>query len=144
MTRVVIDTNVFVSALIGKQGSAADQVLRAFIEDKLEVVVSPELLDELERVLARPKFRQHVDASQAREYLERIRRHGTIVEDPDPAPPVTRDPGDDYLVALARQEHADAIVSGDLDLREAGLADPAVWTPREAAERLATEPRAGS
>jgi hypothetical protein len=46
VTRVVIDTNVFVSALIGKRGSAADQVLRAFIEDKLDVVVSPGLLDE--------------------------------------------------------------------------------------------------
>lgn len=137
MTRVVIDTNVFVSALIGKQGSAADQVLRAFIEDKLEVVVSPELLDELERVLARPKIRQHVDVSHAREYLEWIRRHATIVEDPDPAPPLTRDPGDDYLVALARREHAEAIVSGDLDLQDADFDDPPVWTPRQAAERLA-------
>lgn len=60
MTRVVIDTNVFVSALIGKTGSAPDQVVRAFVEDKLEVVVSLTLLSELERVLARPKIRQHV------------------------------------------------------------------------------------
>jgi putative PIN family toxin of toxin-antitoxin system len=52
VTRIVIDTSVFVSALIGKQGSAPDQVLRAFSEDKLEVVVSQGLLDELTRVLA--------------------------------------------------------------------------------------------
>jgi putative PIN family toxin of toxin-antitoxin system len=55
VTRVVIDTNVFVSALIGKKGSAADQLIRAFVEDKLEVVASPALLNELEQVLGRPK-----------------------------------------------------------------------------------------
>lgn len=136
MTRVVIDTNVFVSALIGKEGSAADQVVRAFTEDKLEVVVSPALLDELERVLARPKIRQHVDETQAREYVERIRRHALVADDPGSVPAVTRDPADDYLVALARRERVDAIVSGDLDLREADLEEPLVWTPREASDRL--------
>jgi predicted nucleic acid-binding protein len=52
---------------------------------------------------------------------------------------VTRDPTDDYLVALARREHADAIVSGDLDLREAGIDNPPVWTPRQATDRLIGE-----
>jgi len=136
VTRVVIDTNVFVSALIGKKGSAPDRVLRAFTEDKLEVVVSPALLTELERVLARPKIRKHVDESQAREYVERIRRHAMIVDDPDLVPPTTRDPDDDFLVTLARREHCEGIVSGDLDLREAGLDNPPVLTPREAADAI--------
>jgi putative PIN family toxin of toxin-antitoxin system len=140
VTRFVIDTNVFVSALIGRKGSATDQLVRAFVEDKLEVVASPALLDELERVLARPKVRRHVNEAQAREYVERIRRHAVIADDPQSVQAVTRDPGDDYLVALARRESVDAIISGDLDLREAGLDDPPVWTPREASERLSGEP----
>jgi predicted nucleic acid-binding protein len=49
---------------------------------------------------------------------------------------VTRDPEDDYLVALARRERVGAIISGDLDLREAGLDDPPVWTPRKAGDRV--------
>lgn len=141
MTRFVIDTNVFVSALIGRKGSATDQLVRAFVEDKLEVVASPALLDELERVLARPNVRRHVNEAQAREYVERIRRHAVIAADPKSVPAVTRDPGDDYLVALARRESVDAIISGDLDLREAGLDDPPVWTPREASDRLSGETR---
>jgi hypothetical protein len=64
-----------------------------------------------------------------------------MAEDPDPVPAVTRDPADDYLVALARRERVDAIISGDLDLREAGLDDPLVWTPREAGDRLSGERR---
>lgn len=136
MTRVVIDTSVFVSALIGKRGSAPDELVRAFAEDKLEVIVSSGLLDELERVLARPKLREYVGQDQATEYVERIRRHATIAEDPDPAPVVTRDPADDYIVALARHEHADAIISVDLDLLDAGLEDLAVWTPRQLVDSL--------
>jgi predicted nucleic acid-binding protein len=44
VTRVVIDPSVFVSALIGKPGSAPDIVVRAFIDDRIEVVVSPLLV----------------------------------------------------------------------------------------------------
>jgi hypothetical protein len=40
VTRVVIDASVFVSALIGKPGSAPDIVVRAFIDDKIEVVAT--------------------------------------------------------------------------------------------------------
>jgi putative PIN family toxin of toxin-antitoxin system len=61
VTRIVIDPSVFVSALIGKPGSAPDIVVRAFIDDRIEVVVSPLLAAELERVLARPKFRRYID-----------------------------------------------------------------------------------
>ena len=49
---------------------------------------------------------------------------------------MARDRKDDYLVALARDERVDAIVSGDRDLLEAGLTAPPIWSPRELVERL--------
>jgi predicted nucleic acid-binding protein len=49
----------------------------------------------------------------------------------------TRDPKDDYLVALAHLAKADAIVSGDGDLHDAELTDLQVWTPRHIADLLA-------
>lgn len=136
MTRVVIDPSVLVSALIGKPGSAPDIVVRAFIDDRIEVVVSPLLIAELRRVLARPKFRRYIDQKSATEYLTRIQRHAHTAGDPTNVPTVTRDPDDDYLVALAKQEHADAIISVDLDLLDAGLTDPPVQTPRQLADTL--------
>lgn len=136
MILVVIDSGVFISALIGRRGGAPDLVVRAFVDDRISVVASPLLLAELELVLRRPKFAAYVDERTVREFVERIRRHATIVEDPVEQPAVTRDRKDDYLVALARHEHVDAIVSGDRDLIDAGLADPAVWTPRQLADRL--------
>ncbi|HKH91765.1 MAG TPA: putative toxin-antitoxin system toxin component, PIN family [Gemmatimonadaceae bacterium] len=136
MIRVVIDPGVFISALIGSRGGAPDLVVRAFVDDRISVVASPRLLAELELVLRRPKFVAYVDERTVREFVERIRRHAMIVDDPIEQPAVTRDRKDDYLVALARSEHVDAIVSGDRDLIDVGLADPAVWTPRQLADRL--------
>lgn len=39
-----------------------------------------------------------------------------LVDDPEVRPAVTRDPDDDYLVALAEAARADALVAGDKDL----------------------------
>ena len=136
MIRVVVDPGVFISALIGSPGGAPDLVVRAFADDRIEVVASPLLLDELERVLRRPKFAKYVDERAAREFVERIRRHASVVDDPADQPAATRDRKDDYLVALARTVSVDALVSGDRDLIEAGLSKPAVWTPRQIVDRL--------
>lgn len=136
MIRVVVDPGVFISALIGSRGRAPDLLIHAFVDDRIEVVASPLLLDELERVLRRPKFTRYVDERTAREFAGRVRRHATIVDDPAEPPAVTRDHKDDYLVALARQEGVDAIVSGDRHLIDADLARLAVWTPRQLVDQL--------
>lgn len=136
MIRVVVDAGVFISALIGSRGSAPDLVMRAFVGDRIEVIASPLLIAELERVLRRPKFSKYVDERTAREFVERVRRHATIVDDPAEQPVATRDRKDDYLVALARKQGVEAIVSGDRDLIDAGLSEPAVWTPRQLADHL--------
>ena len=50
-----------------------------------------------------------------------------------------RDPSDDYLVALARDARADAIVSGDADLLALEAAAPPILTPRAFVEELSRE-----
>lgn len=88
MIRVVVDTGVFVSALIGPRGGTTDRLVRAFADDRIEVVACPMLLAELERVLLRPKFRRYVDATTATQYVERIARHATVAGDPKNVPSV--------------------------------------------------------
>jgi len=51
--------------------------------------------------------------------------------------PITRDPKDDYLIALAREAGVDAIVSGDADLVELDRADPPVVSPSRLVEQFA-------
>ena len=106
MIRVVVDPGVFISALIGRRGGAPDLVVRAFVDDRIEVFASPLLLAELEHVLQRPKFSRYADARTRQEFVERVRRHATIVADAADQPVVTRDRKDDYLVALGRDKRA--------------------------------------
>jgi putative PIN family toxin of toxin-antitoxin system len=80
--RVVVDPGVFISALIGPRGSAPDTVVRALVDERIAVVASPLLLAELERVLRRPKFARYADERTRREFVDRLRRHAAVVEDP--------------------------------------------------------------
>src|SRR2546430_10364049 len=57
--RLVLDTNVLVSALIQPLGPSGE-VLRAWGAGDVELVLCPELLSELAEVLARPKLRSRV------------------------------------------------------------------------------------
>lgn len=130
MRRVVLDYNVFVSALLSPGGTAA-QILERWADGAFDLIVSPLVLAELERVLGRPKFSASIDAIHSEALLSGLIEDGVLIEDPPAQPGLTPDPGDDYLVALARKADAHSIVSGDAHLRE--LTDPGspVLTPRE-------------
>ena len=134
--RIVLDSNVFVSGLIGKEGSAPQLVLEALGADQIQVVVSPRLIDELEAVLARPKFASRTTGEERDEYVARIRDQAELARDPEPGAAGVRDPKDEYVVALARTERVDAIVTGDRDLLEAGLEEPQILTPRQLLDML--------
>ena len=132
--RVVLDPNVIISALLSTGTTAA--VLDAWLDRQaFDPIVCPLLLAELEEVLSRPKFgslRQDIVAA----LLERLRTEGELTEDPDVRAGVTADPGDDYLVALARHAGADCLVSGDPDLTALRLDDLEVLAPAEFLARL--------
>jgi len=88
------------------------------------------LLDELERVLQRDKFRRYVDLDGVTEYLDLLRRDAQLTADPETPPPIRcKDPDDDYLIALAHSQSA-ALVSGDSDLLELAEEIP-VFPPTE-------------
>lgn len=88
-------------------------------DDQIDVVVSPGLIEELEAVLARPKFASVTTAEQRNEYVAHIRDQAELALDPRPAPAGVRDPKDEYIAALARAEEVAAIVTGDRDLLDA-------------------------
>jgi putative PIN family toxin of toxin-antitoxin system len=130
--RVVLDPNVYISALIGRPTSSPRFILDALTRDEIQVIASPALIAELDDVLARRKF----DA-----YASQTERAAFVAPALDPAETLaaTRDPKDDYLVALALAENVDALVTLDRDLHEAGLDQPPVWTPRQLADWISSQ-----
>jgi len=130
VTRAVLDPNVFVAAAIRPEGVTA-RCLHAHAEGRFELVVSPLLLDELRRVLRREKFRPFLTLEAGEQLVEALSRNATVVDDPAEREPVSRDPSDDYLIALARAVAAHVLVSGEEDLLGLDLHDVKIASPRE-------------
>src|SRR5215207_10186567 len=125
MRRAVLDAGVFVSVAIAPRGTCA-QLVPKMRDGEFEAIVSPLLLKELEGVLRRDKFRRYVDLEFVETFIEMLRAEATIAPDPEePAPLRSRDPKDDYLLALAFHQKA-ILVTGDFDLVELSGGAPIV------------------
>ena len=94
------------------------------------MVVSATLLDELTSSLLRPKFRRWIVEDEVVRFVETLRLAAVVVDDTARVQRRSRDPGDDYLIALARAADATVLVSGDRDLTSIGGDDPGIVTPR--------------
>lgn len=134
--RIVVDTNLFVSALIQPKGIPA-QILTH--DAPFQLVTSEEILAEIERVLGYARIRRKYNLSDqtVHEYLARIRDDSEIIEVSKNAAGASPDPDDDKFLACAVDAGADYIVSGDPHLTSLGgyMGIP-VLTPRQFLDRL--------
>lgn len=112
--RAVLDVNVLISAMLSPAGAPAD-TLRAWRAGRYELIVSPRLLTELERALRYPRIVRRLPVERSSEVVALIASDATVADDVGDPPPRSRDPQDDYLLALAEDQVA-LLVSGDLDL----------------------------
>jgi putative PIN family toxin of toxin-antitoxin system len=113
--RVVLDTNVLLSALISPHG-APDAIYRAWRAAKFEVVTSLVQLDELRRASRYPKFQAILQPHQVGAMVNNLQR--AIVLDQLTSDVEADDPNDAFLLAMALAGDADYLVTGD---RRAGL-----------------------
>jgi len=129
---VVIDANVFVSGAI--QRGASHRIIESWLSGTadFEVVMCPELLCEIREVLTtRPRLRKWISLETATLFVDMIGALVDLVDDPTEVQIETRDPNDDYLIALARANDAEVIISGDKDLLDWELQQPPVVTPAQ-------------
>ena len=113
--RCVVDTNVFVSAVI-----FPDAVPRRAVSSVLNrevLLISESTLQELTEVLFRPKFDPYISCKERALFLVQL---GSVAE----VVPIIqlarecRDPKDDKFLELALNGRADVIITGDEDLLE--------------------------
>ncbi len=115
MARVVIDTNVLVSAFLNRGTS------RKVVANLLEthsVVLSAPLLAELADVLSREKF--GVKTEKVNQFISILIRHANIVSLTSDLKIVLEDPDDNAVLNTAISSKADYIVSGDKHLLKIG------------------------
>jgi uncharacterized protein len=110
--RVVLDTNVVLSALLFGGGPAA-RVRAGWQSGRFVPLASTATAQELVRVLGYPKFR--LSADEQEELLADFMPWAAVVQIPDPPPtvPACRDPFDLPFLHLAVAGRARALVSGD-------------------------------
>ncbi|RLD06937.1 MAG: putative toxin-antitoxin system toxin component, PIN family [Chloroflexi bacterium] len=114
--RAIIDTGIFVSALIRPQGRTG-AVLQALKDERFTIIYTTDILVEVIDVLGRDKFRvkYHIHPDMVAALIDLIRLRGELVI---PSQKVTacRDPKDDIFLEAALEGEAEFIVSGDFDL----------------------------
>ena len=99
MIRVVLDTNILISALLSPQGQPAQVFLMTIIDPDTQLCVSGEIFAEYEEVIRRPRF--HRSDSEIVATLRTIREKGFWVR-PTEKVYVCSDPDDDIFLECAR------------------------------------------
>ncbi len=110
--RVVIDTNIWISFLIGKTLSGLSE---AIMNDKIRILFSEELSDEFVEVLQRPKFEKYFSQEDIAELISLLRFKTEQIEITEHFT-VCRDPKDNFLLDLCVSGNADYLITGDDDL----------------------------
>lgn len=136
--RVVIDTNVFVSALILPRGSCGP-ILLHLRNGVYTLLYSHATLTELVDVLNRPRLRRKygLTVEDVQTVVALILLRGEAV---NPVQPITlcRDPKDNQFLEAAVAGQADILVSGDQDLLVLQTVEQIpIVTPRIFLEQLA-------
>lgn len=112
---IVIDTNVLISAGLLPQSKTA-QVLALAVEHFV-IAQNQHTWHELETRIARPKFDRYFGDSGRMEHLVKIAQsmqHFEVTAEVA----VSRDPTDDKFIALALDDGASILISGDPDLKD--------------------------
>lgn len=108
--RVVLDTNVLLSALISPHGPP-DAIYRAWRAARFELVTSTTQLDELRRASRYPKFRAVLQPTRVGAMVNNLQR--AIVLEHLPSDMEADDPFDAFLLAMATASAAEYLVTGD-------------------------------
>lgn len=139
--RVVVDTNVLISGLFGIKNSPSSQILNAVRSQKIILVSSPLILEEVQDVINREKVVKLTKMNPAErvDFMDKLIERSDVTAGIQLPQMVSRDIKDDKFLACAVEAKADYIVSGDedlLDLKEYERIK--IITPREFLEILKT------
>jgi putative PIN family toxin of toxin-antitoxin system len=127
---VVIDTSVWIHYLV-RPGAAVRRIVDdLWLSERLKMVASPELIEELAGVLARPAIRALIPEEAGGALLDIIDGRVEMLPALGEVPKLTRDPKDDKFVACAVLAGADFLISLGRDILAVGeLGGVRVVTP---------------
>ncbi len=109
--RLVIDTNLLISALLGGKSLPAHLII-LWRDGWFDLLTSSDQLDEMMRVTRYPKLRERLAPVLAGRLINELRDMTVLVKNP-PVVTIYPDPYDNYLLGIAAGGSADFLVTGD-------------------------------
>lgn len=122
MIRAVLDANTIASGLARFRHGATPPavILHAWVEERFELWISAELIDEVKRTLSKQWFLEQVDPDVRRGAFEALTDSAHRVAITTAVSGVATHPEDDLVLAAAVSAHADYLVTGDRQLQHLG------------------------
>ncbi len=120
MIRVVMDTNVIVSAALSQEGNPA-LIMRMILLDEIKNSTTQEIIAEVKEVLERPKITKKTSLIEREFILKVIEEFSEKINPGLTFDEVKEDPDDNKILECAVAAAADFIISGDghlLNLKE--------------------------
>jgi uncharacterized protein len=116
--RIVLDTNVIVSAMLSPTGPPARLLAEIRDRDDIGLITAEPLLDEYRRALSYPHVQRlhRLSSAQIDATVDALRFQASIVGQLPDVKIVESDPDDDLIISCAVGGNADVIVSGDRHL----------------------------
>ena len=110
--RVIIDTNVWISFLIGKHLKGLNKIISS---GTIQIITCKEQISELSEVFKKPKIRKIFTHYQINEFFELLDDCAEVISIKSNVD-ICRDPKDNYLLSLAIDANAHFLITGDNDL----------------------------
>ena len=110
--KVIIDTNVWISFLIGKKVYLLKDLI---INEQIKIVYCEQLLIEIKEVTSRPNIKKYFPKEAVAELLDLLELIGARYEI-KPIHFINRDPKDNFLLDLIDISKAEYLITGDNDL----------------------------
>jgi putative PIN family toxin of toxin-antitoxin system len=118
MFKVVLDANVFVSAVL-KPHSDLAKIFELVKEDRIKLILSEDILSEIRAVLLYPKIKKRHGRSprEVEEFLNTASQASILAQGKIDSNEIREDPSDNKYLSAALEAKADFIISGDRHLK---------------------------
>ncbi len=122
MMRIVLDTNVMVSAILSPRSTSA-QIIRLVLDGVVNLIISHDILDETLRVIRYPRLvklmkKNSVALKEVESVIDRLSAIAVVTPGKLTLDVIQDDPSDNKILACAVEGEVDFIVSGDHHLIE--------------------------
>ncbi len=115
IVKIILDTNWYISSSINRRSRRI--LFKILTNPRLRVFYSKELLQEYQDVINRKRFQKTISETQVNRFLNLVLPKLSSITITN-AVRISRDPKDNYLLAMALECNADYLVTGDNDLLE--------------------------